>query len=32
MPVLISHGGWQRRLLGDLKAAGFEVNAEALLG
>lgn len=29
---LDSHGGWQRRLLGDLKAAGFVVNAEALLG
>ena len=29
---LDSHGGWQRRLLGDLKAAGFDVNAEALLG
>lgn len=30
--TLDSHGGWQRRLLGDLKAAGFEVNADALLG
>ncbi|PRB76641.1 hypothetical protein CQ012_06410 [Arthrobacter sp. MYb214] len=29
---LDSHGGWQRRLLGDLKAAGFTVNAEAILG
>jgi predicted nucleotide-binding protein len=29
---LDTHGGWQRRLLGDLKAAGFDVNAEALLG
>lgn len=25
------HGAWQRHLLGDLKAAGFEVSAEALL-
>lgn len=28
---LDAHGGWQRHLLGDLKAAGFEVSAEALL-
>lgn len=30
--ALDSHGGWQRHLLGDLKAAGFEVNTDALLG
>ncbi|NSX36521.1 nucleotide-binding protein [Pseudarthrobacter oxydans] len=28
---LDSHGGWQRHLLGDLKAAGFQVSSEALL-
>lgn len=28
---LDSHGGWQRHLLGDLKAAGFQVSPEALL-
>jgi predicted nucleotide-binding protein len=28
---LDSHGGWQRHLLGDLKAAGFDVRADALL-
>ncbi|MFF2317750.1 TIR domain-containing protein [Arthrobacter sp. NPDC058097] len=28
---LDSHGGWQRHLLGDLKAAGFHVSSEALL-
>lgn len=28
---LDTHGGWQRHLLGDLKAAGFQVSSEALL-
>lgn len=28
---LDTQGGWQRHLLGDLKAAGFEISAEALL-